>query len=60
MRRISGVKVKLGAHFEQAALGTPAEGARLDNRIVAAVIKSFPRPIIKAFITTRRASQKRR
>ncbi|MGA7392080.1 MAG: hydrogenase maturation nickel metallochaperone HypA [Terrimicrobiaceae bacterium] len=39
--RISGVKVKLGAlahisgehfreHFEQAALGTPAEGSRLD------------------------------
>jgi hydrogenase nickel incorporation protein HypA/HybF len=39
--RISGVKVKLGAlahisgehfreHFEQAALGTSAEGARLD------------------------------
>jgi hydrogenase nickel incorporation protein HypA/HybF len=39
--RISGVKVKLGAlahisgehfraHFEQAAVGTPAEGARLD------------------------------
>lgn len=43
-KRISGVKVKLGAlahiseehfheHFVQAALGTPAEGARLEIEV---------------------------
>ena len=51
-KRVSGVKVKLGAlahiseehfheHFVQAALGTPAEGARLE--IEVSTDKSDPR-----------------